>query len=161
MARQRAEIDPKALEGLARVFCTIEDAALVLGVSDRTLKRYLDPAYRGDPQYRDAWLRGVALGKASLRRLMWNKANEKGSAGVQMAIHLSKHVLGMSDAALQGVKPPREGEGDSPRGGDVEPPVSKQLGPDGVEREYRGPNVLSLKDAIRQKGKGAPSDGET
>ena len=50
--------------------------------------------------YRDAWQRGRAGGKLSLRRLQWQHAQGEGSSAVQMTIHLSKHWLGESEKAL-------------------------------------------------------------
>ncbi len=153
MARARAVIDLKTLEGLARIFATIEEAALVLGVSERTLKRYLDPKYRGDASYREAWARGAAMGKVSLRRLAWQKAQEKGAAGGQMIIHLAKHHLGESEAQLE--RKPPEGEAvHLPKGGQGERPALKQRGPGGEVRPYMGANVsTSLLDQINKRGK--------
>lgn len=93
------QIDIEQLETLARLHCTVDEAAAVLKCCKRTLLRYLDPKAR-DPKYREAWERGRASGKASLRRLQWQHANGSGSSAVQMTIHLSKHWLGETEKAL-------------------------------------------------------------
>src|SRR5688572_15231629 len=100
-----AQINVAELEKLARLHCTIDEAAAFFGCCKRTLLRYLDEEAR-DPVYREAWERGRQHGKASLRRLQWQKANEKGGASVQMTIHLSKHWLGETEKSAMELSGP-------------------------------------------------------
>lgn len=93
--RPKTEIDPIALERLAQIHCTIDEAAAVLGCSKRTLIRHLK-----EPANRERWDAGREKGKASLRRLQWQHANGSGSSAVQMTIHLSKHWLGETEKIL-------------------------------------------------------------
>ncbi len=89
-------IDAAQLRKVGMLQCTIEEAASFLGVCERTLHRRL----REDPECQEAWEDGRRFGRFSLRRTMWKHAQNPNSSGVQMAIHLSKHWLGMSEKSL-------------------------------------------------------------
>jgi hypothetical protein len=78
------------IEGLAKIGCTKGEAADALGVSHEHLSRTLSAR----PELKEAWARGAAKAKLSLRRLQWRHARMKNSAGVTMTIHMSKHLLG-------------------------------------------------------------------
>ncbi len=98
--RPRIEIDLSLLKALGAVQCTIEEIcqgliAAGVNLDVRTLKRRLM-----EPRYRSVWEGGKAEGRVSLRRLQWRHARMPNSAGVQMTIHLSKHVLGETDKSL-------------------------------------------------------------
>lgn len=92
--RPPVEIDMMQLVALARIGCTIEEAASVLGCGKRTL---IDRLKLED--FKQAWEDGQMQGKVSLRRLQWRHANGTGSSAVNMTIHLSKHRLGETDKA--------------------------------------------------------------
>lgn len=96
--KPKSKIDVEHLERLARLNCTIDEAAAFFKCTKRTLLRYLDDKKRG-PAFREAWERGKQEGRLSLRRLQWRHANGSGSSSVQMTIHLSKHWLGETEKA--------------------------------------------------------------
>ncbi len=87
--RPRHEIDLDQLENLARLGCTVNEAASFLGVSKRTLFGRLKLL-----KYSKAWNRGRALAKISLRRSQFAAA-ERGNT--RMLIHLGKRYLGQRD----------------------------------------------------------------
>lgn len=80
------DLADKQIELLAGYGCTLEEIAAVAGCSARTLAR----------RHADAIDRGRLLGKASLRRRMWDTAINDGN--VTMMIWLSKTMLGMHEA---------------------------------------------------------------
>lgn len=80
------DLADKQIEMLAGYGCTLEEIAAVAGCSARTLAR----------RHADAIDRGRLLGKASLRRRMWDTAINDGN--VTMMIWLSKTMLGMHEA---------------------------------------------------------------
>lgn len=79
----------RQIHELAGIFCTKAEAAGVLGVSIRTLERYLAV----DDVARNEWEQGQYSGKASLRRMQFKLAER--NAG--MAIFLGKQFLGQRD----------------------------------------------------------------
>jgi hypothetical protein len=79
----------KQIEALASLFCTQEEAALVLGCSPSAFARLLDR----EPDARGAWDKGFANGRLSLRRKQMKLADV--NAG--MAIFLGKNYLGQKD----------------------------------------------------------------
>ena len=92
--RPPAKIDEDTLLKLAQIHCTQEDIAHVMGVSERTIIKRLK-----EEPLKSVWERGKAMGRSSLRRLMWKHAQMPNSAGGTMSIHLSKHWLGMTEKA--------------------------------------------------------------
>jgi hypothetical protein len=94
--KPEVEIDPAELEKIARLNCTVAEAASFFGCHKRTLQRYLAE----QPKFKEAWDRGRRAGRLSLRRLQWRHASGTGASAVQMAIHLSKHWLGESERVL-------------------------------------------------------------
>lgn len=86
MARPRKTINPKQLETLASIQCTLVEIAAVMGCSKRTLQR----------NYRKVILAGRKKGRASVRRAQW-KLLQGGNA--TMAIWLGKQLLGQTDKA--------------------------------------------------------------
>lgn len=81
----RKKIDLDLMDNLAKIHCTMEEMASILGVSKDTLeRRYLDRIH----EMRDQ-------GKMSLRRKLFTMALEKENLGAM--IWLSKQHLGMSD----------------------------------------------------------------
>ena len=84
MARPLLEIDESLVEKLASIHCTMEEIGSVVGCSVDTLER----------RFADIIKRGKDKGKSSLRRVMWQKAQD---GNATMMIWLSKQHLGMSD----------------------------------------------------------------
>jgi AraC-like DNA-binding protein len=85
-----------ALTNIAKLHCTIEEAASFFGCT----KRHLLRLFQESAELRAAWEEGRQFGKFSLRRLQWRHANRDGSGGVTMTIHLSKHWLGETEKSL-------------------------------------------------------------
>jgi hypothetical protein len=77
------------IEGLAKIQCTHQEAAAVLGVCRETFERFLGRPKRA----REAWEIGRESGKASLRRLQWASAQKS----TTLQIWLGKQWLGQSD----------------------------------------------------------------
>jgi len=86
MARPKKNIDYQLCESLAKIQCTQDEIAEVIGVSTRTLQR--------DKEFCRVYKKGMDQGKMSLRRLQY-KAAENGN--VTMLIWLGKQYLGQSD----------------------------------------------------------------
>ena len=80
----------RKIENLAKIQCTEDEAAAILGVDQSTLNRFLHKHKKA----MDAWMFGVRTGKASLRRMQF-KAAEDGN--VTMLIWLGKQFLGQKD----------------------------------------------------------------
>ena len=80
----------RKIENLAKIQCTEDEAAAVLGVDQSTFNRFLHKHKKA----MDVWMLGVRMGKASLRRMQF-KAAEDGN--VTMLIWLGKQVLGQKD----------------------------------------------------------------
>ena len=85
VGRPKIEIDLEILKNLASIGCPDYEIASVMNISARTLKRNYAEIV---DQYREQ-------GKASLRKVMWDKAVKKGNT--MMQIWLSKNYLGMKD----------------------------------------------------------------
>jgi hypothetical protein len=84
VARKKMPIDPKIVEGLASIGCTMKEIAAVVGCSVDTLER----------RFPDLIKDGREKGKSSLRRWQWKNA-EKGNTTMQ--IWLGKQLLGQRD----------------------------------------------------------------
>lgn len=84
MARPRKVIDPKQIEQLAAINCSIAEIAAVLDCDPRTLERRFAVAIK----------KGRDVGKSSLKRKMWEIAMK---GNVTMCIFLSKQMLGYAD----------------------------------------------------------------
>ncbi len=82
--RPKLQLNEEQIIALAKIHCTMEEIAAVMGCSISTLQRNFDMAIK----------KGKEQGKTSLRRYMW-KAAEKGS--VPMMIWLSKQILDMRE----------------------------------------------------------------
>lgn len=87
MARPQKEIDPKRVEALAGIGCTVEEIALILDCHDRTIQR----------RFATHMQKGRANLKMSLRRYQL-KAAKNGSAAC--LIWLGKQLLGQRDLQL-------------------------------------------------------------
>ncbi len=85
--RPRLVIDKDLLEQLAKIQCTMEEIAAVLGCSVDTLER----------NFADVIKKGKDAGKASLRRLQWKGAQDGKPA---MLIWLGKQVLAQKETVV-------------------------------------------------------------
>jgi hypothetical protein len=97
MPAHKAEIDRDQLKALAAIFCTLREAAAVLGVGIATLMR----RFEEDSSLKQAWEDGREQGKTSLRRKQFILADK--NAG--MAIFLGKNYLGQTDVHVQESRP--------------------------------------------------------
>jgi len=79
----------KTIEGLAKIQCTIKEAAAVLGITKQTFISLM----KRDPIVSERWENGLESGKASLRRNQF-KMSETNAA---MAIWLGKQYLGQRE----------------------------------------------------------------
>lgn len=91
MARPRIEIDKKIFENLCGLMCTLEEIASAFDCSEDTIERWCKRTYGFG--FADAYKKGSAKGKMSLRRAQFKLA-EKSAA---MAIFLGKNYLGQTD----------------------------------------------------------------
>jgi hypothetical protein len=93
----------RALAEIARLFGTQEEAAAILGVSDRTLRSF----FTEYPDAREVWDDGLMHAKVSLRRKQMALADKNAPA----SIFLGKNYLGQKDenhTNLQVNKPAEE-----------------------------------------------------
>lgn len=88
MARPRKQINEDQVESLAAINCTVEEIASVLECSKDTLERRFAASIK----------KGREKGRSSLRRLMWDKAQ---NGNITMMIWLSKQLLGYTDRVDQ------------------------------------------------------------
>tara|TARA_R110000868_G_scaffold410518_2_gene698944 strand:- start:5126 stop:5518 length:393 start_codon:yes stop_codon:yes gene_type:complete len=88
--RPAQEIDLDAVERAASIGCIKEEIAAVIGVAPSTL--YL--RMTKEPEIAAAIERGQSKGRATLRRLQWQGANE---GNATMLIWLGKQMLGQRD----------------------------------------------------------------
>lgn len=86
MARRPAAIDLEALEKLAAMLCTHEEAAGYFDIARETFTRKLR-----QKRYRDVWERGQQKGRISIRRKQFQKNTDA------MLIWLGKQHLGQRD----------------------------------------------------------------
>jgi hypothetical protein len=89
------------ITALSQIQCTQKEAAKVIGVSHRLLVQFLAE----QPEARVAWDRGRAIGRFSLRRLLWKQAQ----VDPAQARFLGKHWLKMD-----GNPPQRAADNDPP-----------------------------------------------
>jgi hypothetical protein len=80
----------RKIENLAKIQCTEDEAAAILGVDQSTLSRFLHKHKKA----MEVWMLGIRTGTASLRRMQF-KAAEDGN--VTMLIWLGKQFLGQKD----------------------------------------------------------------
>ncbi len=78
--RPKVKVDTKIIENMAAIHCTNKEIAEVLNISIDTLQR----------NFPDLLQKGRAGGKAKLRRLQWQKAEE---GNPTMLIWLGKQLL--------------------------------------------------------------------
>lgn len=92
--RRRTLLQPdektlSSISELAKLFCTQEEAAAVLGVNYRTFKRFLSEC----EEARDAWDDGLQFAKVSLRRKQFARCDKSDT----MNIFLGKNYLDQRD----------------------------------------------------------------
>ena len=94
IGRPKKELDKDVIAKLSQIGCTQEEIGSVLGISARTLQR----------RYADLVAENKNIGKASLRKKLWEKAL-KGDP--KLLIWLSKNELNMVDKihTTQAVEP--------------------------------------------------------
>lgn len=86
MGRKKVKIDYDTVKNLAKICCTQEEIASVMGCSVKTLQRRR--------QFNKAYQDGLNDARASLRRLQWKSA---ASGNIAMQIFLGKNLLGQRD----------------------------------------------------------------
>ena len=86
MGRKKVKIDYDTVKNLAKICCTQEEIASVMGCSVKTLQRRR--------QFNKAYQDGLNDARASLRRLQWRSA---ASGNITMQIFLGKNLLGQRD----------------------------------------------------------------
>ena len=89
MPRKKIEIDAEQVRGLARLGCTWDEIAGVLGIA-RTTRA----GRRREKKFRDAYEQGVAEGDVSIRRAQYDSAM-RGKTG--MLVWLGKNRLNQTD----------------------------------------------------------------
>jgi hypothetical protein len=91
MARPKKEFKPEIIEALAACCCTFDEIAAYIGWHPATVDRRME-----DPKcaFAQAYMRGAAKGRASLRRWQWENAS-KGNTTMQ--IWLGKNILKQTD----------------------------------------------------------------
>lgn len=94
--RPRAKISKKQFEELCAIQCTEEEILSVLGVTDKTLARWVADNYEGR-RFSEVFREKRAGGRSSLRRRQWNLAETNAT----MAIWLGKNWLGQRDDIVQ------------------------------------------------------------
>ena len=85
IGRPKKQLDKDVIAKLSQIGCTQEEIGSCVGISARTLQR----------RYADLVKENKNIGKASLRKKMWDKAVKKDNTHMQ--IWLSKNYLGMKD----------------------------------------------------------------
>ncbi len=86
MARPKIQIDYNLCENLAKIQCTQEEIAQMIGVSTRTLQR--------DDEFCRIYKKGMDQGKMSIRRQQFKSAE---NGNVTMQIWLGKQYLNQRD----------------------------------------------------------------
>lgn len=86
----RKDIDINVLKRAASIGCTIDEIAALLGIGRQTLYDHL----KRDPELQQALDESRDQGRATLRRLQWQKAN---AGSDTMLIWLGKQMLQQRD----------------------------------------------------------------
>lgn len=133
--RPPAEIDRAVLAKLAQIHCTVPEAAAFMRISRQTLANRLET----DAELREIWESGRETGKASLRRLLWRKAQEPGSSGFNAARHLAMFWLGEVESKL------RPGNGDDAPDDPRETAKKIKAALDEIEQSVEGPSATTEK----------------
>jgi hypothetical protein len=91
--RPPAVIDLMTVERAASIGCPVEDIAALLGIGRRTLYDHIER----DPEIAAAIDRGRGVGRATVRRMQWDKAQTGDTA---MLIWLGKVMCGQRDSSV-------------------------------------------------------------
>jgi len=95
--RPKLDLDLEQITRMAQVGCTKREIAMILDISEETMKRRQD--------VKEAFALGAENAKVRLRRSMMHNAIDKLNPTIQ--IFLAKNMLGMSDQGIQNT----EGDG--------------------------------------------------
>jgi hypothetical protein len=93
MARPQKPIDLKLLEDLARIQCTDEEMASILGFTREGFRK----RKQRQPELVGVIEKGKEAGRCSLRRLQWKSAT---GGNITMQIWLGKQYLGQTDRQM-------------------------------------------------------------
>jgi hypothetical protein len=101
MPKPKVEIDLDEFYKLCRLQCTQEEIAAWFGVSESTIARRVANVGRMFKDYRDAWTRGRAEGRISVRRAQFQAmlAGDK-----TMLVWLGKQLLEQKDSVKESTK---------------------------------------------------------
>ena len=94
--RPPAVIDLLTVERAAAIGCPVEDIAALLGIGRRTLYDHMER----DPAVADAIEKGRGTGRATIRRMQWEKAS---TGDTSMLIWLGKILCGQRDTSIVAV----------------------------------------------------------
>src|SRR5580693_8496114 len=94
--RPQAVIDLLTVERAASIGCPVEDIAALLGIGRATLYDHM----RRDPAVADAIEKGRGTGRATIRRMQWEKAQ---AGDTSMLIWLGKILCGQRDTSVVAV----------------------------------------------------------
>ena len=94
--RPPAVIDLLTVERAASIGCPVEDIAALLGIGRATLYDHM----RRDPAVADAIEKGRGTGRATIRRMQWEKAQ---AGDTSMLIWLGKILCGQRDTSVVAV----------------------------------------------------------
>jgi predicted transcriptional regulator len=104
VGRPKVDIELEQVTQMGMIGCTQEEIAAVLGVTDRTVRRWKEKA-----DFLASLQVGQARGRATLRRLQWKQAED---GNPTMLIWLGKQLLGQRDKVEHALaKEPGQGEG--------------------------------------------------
>ncbi|HTW86478.1 MAG TPA: hypothetical protein VMD75_00605 [Candidatus Binataceae bacterium] len=133
VGRKAVRIDLTELEKLSSLQCTDEEIAHFFDVSVRTIERR-----KKKPAFASAIERGRAKGRLSVRRTLFNQAN---NGNIAAAIFLAKNVLGYRDVLSN--------EHSTPDG--ATPPIQLMVVQAGQSVDAVSPSQLSdIKALIRE-----------
>jgi hypothetical protein len=94
--RPPAVIDLLTVERAASIGCPVEDIAALLGIGRATLYDHM----QRDPAVADAIEKGRGTGRATVRRMQWEKAS---TGDTSMLIWLGKILCGQRDTSIVAV----------------------------------------------------------
>jgi hypothetical protein len=94
MGRQKIEIDVEEFEKLCRLHCTQEELAAWFNCSINTIRDRVEKR----KEYRDAWNRGRAAGRVSLRRAQFAAAL---NGDRTMMVWMGKQLLDQKDSVKE------------------------------------------------------------
>ena len=92
------EAEAEQFKKLCGIFCTRAESASILGMDVRTLDANIAETFPESPSWGEAFERFSSLGRATLRRKMFELATEGDKAAI---VFMAKNYLGMSDEGLR------------------------------------------------------------